>query len=218
MKKLPISLVCGFSAMLITILMYVLLLRNVFLQGICLITLFGVLLAEFLTTGLAYLSKGHPRRVASAIVSSFLIPYAVILSVVYIVNFPEGYGTYLGWYFVGLLIVGVISVILFAFNDKKAAENEVLQNAKENMLSLRKLVKCVMANPAADPYQKALYAIEEKLHFTNDSVIAPQDAVIESLLVDLLNQISNPETDVEAMLTNINQVIDTRTIMNNRNV
>ena len=215
MKKLPISLVCGFSAMLITVLLYVLLLQNVLLQGICLVTLFGVLLAELAVTLLAYLAKGQPRRVASAIVASFLVPFAVILSVVYIVNFPNGYGTYLGWYFVGLLVVGVISVILFVFNDKKTEENDALQKAK---LSLRKLVKCVMANPAAAPYQKALSAVEEKLHFTNDSVIAPQDAVIESLLMDLLNQISNPETDVDAMLTNLNQVIDTRTIMNNRNV
>ena len=213
MKKLPISLVCGVSAMLITILIYGLLLRNGFLQAICMITLLGVLVAEGLTTLLAYLAKGQPRRVAAAVLSLFMTPYAIVLSSVYITRFPNGYGAYAGWYFVGLLIVGGISGILYIFNDRKTAENDSLQNAKEHMISLRKLVMCIKAHPAAAAHQKEWAAVEEKLHFTNDSVIVSQDAIIESMLNELLNQLNTSEVDIPVALEKINQVIDTRIIL-----
>lgn len=213
MKKMPISLLCGFAAIVITVLLYIILLPNIFLRGICLLTLGGVIVAEIVVTALAYLSNGDPRKVASAVIASFLIPYAAVLSFVYIFHFPCGYGTYIAWYLVGLLVVGVLAVILSSFSGRKEQENADLQNAKQHMLALRNLVKCIMANPASAPYRKELAAIEEKLHFTNDSVIAPQDAMIESLLTDVLRDISDSKADIPAMLANLNQVIDTRTIM-----
>lgn len=213
MKKIPISLLCGFAAIVVTVLLYIILLPNIFLRGMCLLTLGGVIVAEIVVTAFAYFSNGDPRKVASAVVSAFLIPYAVVLSFVYIIHFPCGYGTYMAWYFAGLLVVSVLAVILSSFSGRKEEENATLQNAKQHMMALRNLVKCIMANPSSAPYHKELVAIEEKLHFTNDSVISPQDAVIESLLTEILRDISNPEADISAMLTNVNQVIDTRTIM-----
>ena len=213
MKKLPISLLCGFVAIVVTVLLYIILLPNLFLRGMCLVTLGGVVLAEMIVSAFAYLSKGEPRKVASAVVSSFLIPYAVALSFVYIVHFPCGYGTYVAWYFAGVLVVGAVAVILSSFGSRKEEENATLQNAKQHMLALRNLVKCIMANPASAPYHKELVAIEEKLHFINDSVIASQDAMIESLLTEILRDIANPEADIPAKLANLNQVIDIRTVM-----
>ena len=212
MKKMSISLVSGFAAVLVTILLYVVLLSDELLEAICLITLLGVVLAEVIVTALAYLSKGEPRKVAAAGVSALLIPYAIWLSVVYIANFPYGYGKYLAWYLVGLLVIGTICAILFGFGAQKKEADTALQGAKQHMLGLRNLVKCVMATPASAPYQKELAAIEEKLHFTNDSVVAPQDAMIENLLTNLLNQIADPNADIPALLTQIHQTIDIRTI------
>ena len=213
MKKMPISLLCGAAAVVVTVLLYFLLIPNVFVRGICLVTLCGVILAEVIVTVFAYLSNGEPRKVASAVVSAFLIPYAVALSFVYIVHFPCGYGTYAAWYITGVLVVCALAVILSSFGSRKEEDNATLQNAKQHMLALRNLVKCIMANPAYVPYQKELAAIEEKLHFTNDSVISPQDAMIESMLTEILRDISNPEVDIPAKLADVNQVIDTRTIM-----
>ena len=80
------------------------------------------------------------------------------------------------------------------------------------MLGLRKLVKCIMADPAAQPYQAQLRALEEKLHFSNDGVIAAEDENIRMLLLQLQEHISDAEYDSEKMLQKIEKAVETRNI------
>lgn len=218
MKKVPISSLCGFGAMLITTILYFLILGNIFAEIICFITLLGVLLAEGVTTLLAFLSKGNPRKVAAAGVSALMVPISILLSAIYIVNFPNGYGKYIGWYFTFFIAVVILAAVLFAFDGKKQAENAEFQNAKSNMLALRKLVKCILLEEAAKEYAKPLGAIEEKLHFSSDNVITEDDANIRTMLLELKDNIANPEFDTTAALEKIAKAIDTRNILSGRNV
>ena len=142
-----------------------------------------------------------------------MIPLSVVLSIVYIVNFPDGYATYAAWYFVFFIIVMVIAVILFTKKEDKS-----FQNAKGNMLYMRKIVKCIMIDPAAENYKNELRAIEEKLHFLNDTVIISDDEKILAMLNDLKDNIASPEFDVSASIEKLNKAIDTRKIMSSRNV
>ncbi len=187
-------------------------------QAICLITLLCVILAEGITTALCYFSKGEPRKVAGAILSALMIPFSVILSCVYIVNFPFGYMTYLGLYVVAYLIVGAIILVINVFASRKNAESESFAQAKENILQLRKLVKCIQLEENADKYKKELDSLEEKLHYSNDNVIANQDEEIRSMLYQLQSQISDNEFDSRAFIEKIAKVIDARNITTGRNV
>lgn len=218
MKKTPITLLIGFAVIVITTVLYGLFLDDTFFEAISLITLIGVILAELVTTVLAYCCEGRPRKVAATIVSAVMIPISVILSVVYIVNFPYGYGKYCGLYFVIFVIVMIIAAVLFFFDASKKEENQQLQDAKGNMLTMRKLVKAIMVNPAAKPYEAKLYALEEKLHFSNDSVITNQDQTIYNMIVFLQNSISMPGFDADAYIDGICNAVDTRNIMSGRNV
>lgn len=216
MKKFPISLLCGLAAILLTVVLYFTILGNVVLEAIHFISLVAIVLAEGVTTIYAWLAKGRPRNVAAAIVSAFMIPYAILLSGIYIVNFPMGYGTYMGWYFAGLVVVNVIAFVLISFNSAKEEENDNLQNAKENMLMLRKLTKCIMAESAAEPYLAQLRKIEEDLHYTNDCVIVPEDTRIQDMLLHLQTNIADAEFDTKAYLGEIEKVVRQRTIMAKR--
>ena len=218
MKKAPISLLCGITAIIVTIILYFTILGNVFLEAIYLITLFAIIISESITTAFAYFSNGQPRKVAAAIVSAFLIPYSIILSVVYIVNFPEGYGKYLGLYTIALFIVLLISIIIFRFDEKKTEEDKEFQNAKNNMLMMRKMVKIIMLDSASENFKKELNDIEEKLHFMNDSVISLEDEKIYNALVELKDNIENQEYDKKAAINRINKIIDERKILTARNV
>lgn len=213
MKKMPISLLCGFASIIVTTILYFIILGNIFLELICFITLLGVVFAECVTTALAFFSKGDPRKVAAAGISAIMIPLSVVLSAVYIVNFPDGYATYAAWYSVFFIIVMVIAVILFTKKEDKS-----FQNAKNNMLYMRKIVKCIMIDPAAENYKNELRAIEEKLHFLNDTVIISDDEKILAMLNDLKDNIASPEFDVSASIEKLNKAIDTRKIMSSRNV
>ena len=213
MKKFSAVLLCGLAVMLLTVVLYFTILGNTLLTAIHFIALVAMLLAEAVTTAYVYFAKGSPRRIAAAVISGFMIPFAIILSVVYIVNFPEGYGTYTGWYCAGTLVVNLLGFILVRFDSNKCDENTTLQNAKSNMLNLRKLVMCILADPAAKPYEDKLRSLEEKLHFSNDCVIAAEDEDIRLLLLQLQENIANPEFDCQQMLAKIEKTIDQRKIM-----
>ena len=218
MKRFPGVLICGIAAMVLTVVLYFTILGNAVLSVIHFISLAAIVLAEAVTTAYAFFAKGSPRRIAAAVAVGFMIPFAMILSVVYIVNFPMGYGTYIGWYCAGMLVVNLLGFVLVRFDANKRDEDAALQNAKSNMLTLRKLVMCVLADPAAKPYEDKLRKLEEKLHFSNDCVIAAEDEEIRQLLVRLQDNIADPEFDCEQILQKIEKRIDQRKIMTSRNV
>lgn len=218
MKKFSAVVLCGLAAMLLTVILFFTILGGILLTLIHTIALVGILLAELITTMYAYGAKGNPRRVAAAVISGFMIPFAAILSGIYVLNFPEGYGTYIGWYCAATLIVNLIAFIIIRFDAQKSEENAAFLNAKSNMMSLRKLVMCILADPAAKDYEKQLRSLEEKLHFCNDSVIVAEDENIRLLLLQLQENIANPDFDKMQMFEKIEKVIDTRSIMTSRNV
>ena len=199
MKKVSAVLLFGLAAILLTIILYFTVLGNIVLTAIHFIALVAIVVAEAITTAYAFFAKG-------------------IMSIVYIVSFPEGYGTYIKWYCAGTIVVNLVAFVLMRFDSNKTEENNVLQNAKSNMLNLRKLVMCILADPAAKPYESRLRKLEEKLHFSNDSVIAAEDEDIHSLLLQLQENIADPEFDCNQMLQKIETTIDQRAIMTRRNV
>lgn len=212
MKKMPISILCGMAAILVTIISYFTIIENIFAQIICFVTLLGVVVAEAATTVLAYFSKGEPRKIAAAITVSFMVPISILFSIVYITNFPKGYGSYLGYYFSIFAILLVISAIIWKFADNRKEDNEALQNAKANMLELRKIVKCIMSSENAINFKKELKQIEEKLHFSNDAIIVEMDANIRQMLIELENNIDNKDFDVAEHIKLILNYIDRRNI------
>lgn len=218
MRKVPISLLCGAASILLTIILYFIVLGNIFAEIIFFLTLIGVIVAEVVTTLLAWCAKGNPRRVAAAVASALMIPFSVVLSIVYIVNFPEGYVTYIEWYFVAYIVIGIISAILFNFDSKRKEQNQVLQEAKNNILNMRKIVKIIMSDPDAQKYKEKLNEIEEKLHFSNDSVISENDEKIYNMLTELKENIANSEYDITKAMTDICFAIDQRNILINGNI
>lgn len=217
MKKMSISALCGLAAMLLTVILYFTILGDTLLTAIHFICLVAILLAELVTTVYARRAKGNPRGVAAAVTVALMIPVSLILSVVYIVSFPEGYVTYIGLYLAGMVLVNGLARVLLNFDAKKSAENESLQQAKQNMLGLRKLIMTVLADPAAQAYADRLRALEEKLHFSNDAVIAAEDENIRALLLQLRDNIADPEFDCAQKMQEIEKAIDVRNIMNSHN-
>ena len=213
MKKTPVSLICGIASILVTIILYLAILGNVFAQIICFITLIGVVIAEAIVTFLAYFCNGEPRKVGATIFAGLMIPVSITLSVVYILNFPRGYALYLAYYVAALVVILGITLIIWNFSGNRSAENAVLQNAKNNMIGLRKLVKCALAKTTAPQVKKDLEKIEEKLHFSNDAVITDVDSNIRRLLIELDNNIANEGYNPQPIMDEIAKEIDRRNIM-----
>ena len=216
MKKFPVSLLGGVALILVTVILFFVFLADTDLEAIHFISLGAILLAEGVTLGYSATTKGDPRRVAAAGVSVIMIPVALVLSIIYMNEYPEEYGTYFGWYFAATILVNAICLVLY-FQGAKSKADTSFQNAKANMLNLRKMVKCIMLEPAAKPYDARLRALEEDLHFSNDTVIVQEDARIRQLLAQLQTQITDPQCDVDGLLTQIGKAVQTRKIMTSRN-
>lgn len=212
MRKWSYSIVCGVVLILVTIVLYIVILNNLFAQLMNFITLCGVVVAEVIAVGLAFLSKGEPRRLGAVVLFTLMVPYAIALSIVYIINFPTGYFSYIAWYFAGFLVAAGLSVVLFVFGARRQSEQAVLQDAKNSMLEMRKLTKMIAATEAGCGHAEALRRLEEQLHYSNDSVIAPQDAEIRECLLNLRDNIAKAEYDAEAEIAKIAEMVEIRTI------
>lgn len=213
MKAVKTSLLCGLGAVVVTAILFFLFLGNIFEEGIYVITLFGVIIAEIITTALAYFSTGNPRKVAAAGVSALMVPISLVMAIVYNSNVSDEYGKYIGWYVIFLVIIGVLAAALGRTSDSGA-----MQSAKNNMLNMRKIVKSIMVLPAAEAYKRDLYEIEEKLHFSNDCVVTAQDERIMNMLLQLQNNIGVAQYDSRPLINEIKIAVDTRNIMANRTV
>ena len=218
MKRPSAVLIIGILVMVLTAVIFFTIVGFGALSAIHFITLTAMLISEAITTGYAYLAKSSARRYAAAFVTAAMIPFSVYLSIVYITRFPLNYSTYVGLFVAGQLIVNIIGFILVRFDTNKTEENQSFQEAKTNMLNLRKLVKVIMADPAAQPIADELRALEDKLHFSNDNVIAAEDDQIRAMLAELHSNVDNPEFDCKQHIAKINKVIDMRNIMTSRTV
>ncbi len=212
------SIIGGIASIVITIVLYLAILGDSFLEAMCLITLFGVVLAEGVAACLFYMSKGDPRKLTAAISAAVMVPIAVILSLVYIVNFPEGYLTYFAFYIVAFIALLTVGSFLWNFSNKRKQEDDVVQSAKANMLEMRKLVKCVMVKPGAQKFKKELTALEEKLHFSNDCVVTEKDAEIRQMLIILDDNIDNAQFDAADYIKSIAAEIDRRNIFSKNTI
>lgn len=218
MKRPSAVLITGILVMVLTAVVFFTIVGFGALAAIHFVTLTAMLISEAITTGYAYFAKGNDRRTVAALITAAMIPFSVCLSIVYITRFPLSYGTYIGWFCVGQLVVNIIGFLLIRLDANKTEENDRFQEAKANMLNLRKLVKAVMADPAAQPIANELRALEEKLHFSNDNVIAAEDDQIRAMLAELHQNVDNPDFDCKQHIAKINKVIDTRNIMTSRTV
>lgn len=214
MKKFPIAWLCGIASVIVTGILYVILFREADLEAIHFITFGAIVLSELITTIYAAASKGRPSRVAAAVMSALAIPVTIALSYVYLNFFPDAYITFICWSAVTLVLVNTFSVILVGLDSNKGKQNDQLQAAKQNMLQMRQQVQCIAAIKDAQPYAARLKALDESLRFSNDAVIAMEDGRIQQLLTELQAGIYNEGFDAENMLSQLEQLVQRRTVQN----
>ena len=214
MKKFPIAWLCGIASVIVTGILYVILFREADLKAIHFITFGAIVLSELITTIYAAASKGRPRRVAAAVMSALAIPVTITLSYVYLNFFPDAYITFICWSAATLVLVNTFSVILVGLDSNKGKQNDQLQAAKQNMLQMRQQVQCIAAIKGAQPYAARLKALDESLRFSNDAVIAMEDGRIQQLLTELQAGIYNEGFDAENMLSQLEQLVQRRTVQN----
>lgn len=217
MKKFPITLLYSVVAVAVTVILFFLILVDVDKEEMHYMALGGVVLAELITAAYAIFTKGSPRRLAAVTVSVIMIPLALILGIIYVAEFPDAFGTFIGWYSVLTLLINVTALALMLMDGGSRSQNKQQQAARDNVTHLRKLLKCVMLEPAAGPYRMRLRKLDDDLHYTNNSVYVAEDENIRAMLLQLQTGINGPADQVEAQLASLERAVQRRTIMTSRN-
>ena len=214
MKKYSVALLYSLVAVAVTLIAFFLILVDVEKVAMHYLALGGVVLAELITAAYAVMSNGKPRAVAATTVSVVMIPLALVLGVIYVANFEDESGTFLGWYAVLTLLVNVTALALLLVESAKSRENAPEQMARDNREVLRKLLQCVLLETGAKTYQARLRAMDDQLHFTLGNRYTAEDETIRQMLIQLQTDINGPAEQVEAQLAALEKVIQRRAIMN----
>ena len=214
MKKCSVALLYSLVAVAVTVILFFLILVDVDKVAMHYLALSGVVLAELITAAYAVMSQGKPRAVAATTVSAVMIPLAVVLGLIYVANFEDEIGTFLGWYVALTLLVNVTALALLMIDSAKARENAPAQAARGNAEVLRKLIQCVLLEPGSKFYQARLRAMDDQLHFTLGNRYTAEDEAIRQMLIQLQTGINGPADQVEAQLAALEKAIQRRAIMN----
>ena len=208
MKKLLTGVVGGVLMIIVTLLFSVIILKDAELEAMHFVALGGIIFAELCWTGIVYYARNNPRRMAATGTSIITVVFSILLAIIYINAFSDAFLTYFCWYFIGVIVLNAVAIALFIFDAKRTSESKELANAKENILNMRKVVKLIMTIPAAADYEKELEALEDKLHFSNDSIVCESDSAIMNMLLGLKTNIGTPGFDTNTAIENINSAID----------
>ena len=215
MKKFPIAFLFSLIAIAVTLILFFTILADVDKETIHYVSLGGVLLAEVITAVYALLSQGYPRRTAATLVSLAMIPAAIVLGLIYTLAESEKIGTYIGWYSVLTLLVNAVAVALMLFDGTRNKEDAKVQALRGNVAVLRKMIKCVMLEPGAKPYEARLRKLDDDLHFTLATNFMQEDEQIHAMLVQLQTGINTEAA--EEQVAALERAVQRRAIMVSRN-
>lgn len=218
MRKIINALLYSVVGIAVTVILFFLILIDVDKETMHYMALGGVVLAELITALYAIYSQGHPRRLAAMSLSVAMIPIAFVLGLVFVLAFEEETGSFIGWYCVLTLLVNVTAIALLLFDGGRHREEAHRQAARDNVTVLRKLLKCLMLEPGAKPYEQRLRKLDDALHFSNTGVYVAEDENIRNMLIQLQTGIYGPPAQVEAQLASLERAVQRRTIMTSRNV
>lgn len=218
MKKIPAALIVGLAVIAVTLLLFFAILSESSIETMHILGICAIVLAEAVSTAYACFAKGNPRRVAAVVISAITIPVAVYMTVLFCANFYDKYLVFVLLFCVALIAANAVAYLLLNFDSAAKKENQELQDAKGNMMMLRKLVKCVMADPAAAPYEARLMALEDDLRFSGDNVIASNDGSIRQMLLQLQEGIADPAFETEAHLEKLEKAVQMRKILASKTI
>ncbi len=177
--------VLGFAIVLITVLLYLLLIDNIFKIPVGWVSLVFIIIAESVATVLFMNSKGSPRYISSSIIFLFLsITYAAI-SLVYLWLFPFNITNLIIVDIILIVFVSAVSTVLILFEDKSKKESDNLKAAKNNWASICSIVNNMICNVKCEAYIKQLKHLEDSMKYATDTVITINDSVIRDKLNNL---------------------------------
>lgn len=212
-KKKLHGLVGGLIVIALTIMLWVLLVEDLFDSDMAMTCFFTLLLSEAIAV-LAFAFIENPIK-AGALSAAFVAQsvFVVLLSFIFVNIFDDSFKGY--WILYILSAAAAVGLFLFVSNSATPADKQKkeVMAAKSRMLEIRAVVNATMNSTRGATYRELLYALDEDLRFSDDTAMDGIDDTIHARVCELAANIGAEGYDTEGTVEAIRNLIRQRNFM-----
>lgn len=212
-KKRLHGLIGGAIVIALTIMLWVLLVEDLFDSDMAITCFFTLLLSEAIAV-LSYAFISNPLK-AGALSAGFVAHsvFVVLLSFIFVNIFDDSFKGY--WILYILSAAAAVGFFLFVSNSATPADKQKkeVMAAKSRILEIRSVVNATMHSTRGAAYQELLYALDEDLRFCDDTAMDAMDDTIHARVCELAANIGAEGYNTEATVEAIRNLIRQRNFM-----
>ena len=212
-KKRLHGLIGGAIVIALTVMLWVLLVEDLFDSDMAMSCFFTLLLSEAIAVA-AFALISNPLK-AGALSAAFVAQsvFVVLLSFIFVNVFDDSFKGY--WILYILSAAAAVGFFLFVSNSATPADKQKkeVMAAKSRMLEIRSVVNAAMNSTRGAAYRELLEALDEDLKYSDDTAMDGMDETIHARVCELAANIGAEGYNTEATVEAIRNLIQQRNFM-----
>ena len=206
------TLICGLIAIAATVIFYLLTFDNLFTIPMRWVSLMFLLITESIGTIKALLVKKDIITQASIFTSCAHLVTVLVISILFVNLFPLSLKTYILLNILMLCALAAADLFILHFGKNMSASNKKLAQSQGVMDACYAKAQGLVVIYGQSDYKKDLVEITELIKYSDNSELTDDEAVILSKLGDLEIQLKEGNENIPALITEIKNAINLRTI------
>ena len=207
-----ITLICGATSIVATIIFYLLTFDNIFTIPMRWISLMFLIFVEGIGTIKALCIKKSIFGVANIIASLFHLGVVLILSIIFVNVFPLLIKTYILLNLLALGVMLAVDVIIIYFGEYVGNKNKVLSENQAVVDSLYTNAKGLAIEYRESTYSKDLDELSEQLKYSDNSELSNDEVLISEKLEELRKLLSDNDESIPQKILEIKNAIKLRSL------
>ena len=207
-----ITLICGATSIVATIIFYLLTFDNIFTIPMRWISLMFLIFVEGIGTIKALCIKKSIFGVANIIASIFHLGIVLVMSIIFVNIFPLLIKTYILLNLLALGVMLAVDVIIIYFGEYIGSKNKLLSNNQAVVDSLYTTVKGLAIEYRENTYSKELDELSELLKYSDNSALSNDEVIISEMFEDLRKLLSDNDESIPQKILDIKNAIKLRSL------
>jgi len=207
-----ITLICGATSIVATIIFYLLTFDNIFTIPMRWISLMFLIFVEGIGTIKSLCIKKSIFGVAIIIASLFHLGIVLVMSIIFVNIFPLLIKTYILLNLLALGVMLAIDVIIIYFDEYIGNKNKVLSNNQAVVDSLYTTVKGLAIEYRENTYSKDLDELSELLKYSDNSALSNDEVIISEMFEELRKLLSDNDESIPQKILDIKNAIKLRSL------
>ncbi len=207
-----ITLICGATSIVATIIFYLLTFDNIFTIPMRWISLMFLIFVEGIGTIKALCIKKSIFGVANIIASLFHLGIVLVVSIIFVNIFPLLIKAYILLNLLALGVILAVDVIIIYFGEYIGNKNKVLSENQAVVDSLYTNAKGLAIEYRESTYSKDLDELSEQLRYSDNSELSNDEVLISEKLEELRKLLSDNDESIPQKILEIKNAIKLRSL------